>query len=169
MMRSSFICAAAALALMGGALAAQHRGDRQRAVGGWIVEDRAEDDGGRVVELRRVSGTIHIRYTAAFWRGNDGRIQTILVERSDCGNGEEIGRHVVLEARALRAMFARILDECAVTPRHIDTALSGLDRAYALALAWSRDAEAATEAEAAAIAAYGSDPGANGARPEPNR
>ena len=107
-MRWSFICAVVTLALMGGALAAQHRGDRQRTVGGWIVEDKAEDDGGRVVELRRVSGTIHIRYTAAFWRGNDGSIQTTMVERSDCGNGEEIGRHVILDARALRAIFSRI-------------------------------------------------------------
>jgi hypothetical protein len=162
--------------LVGGALAAPpHRGDRHRAVSGWIVEDRAEDDGGRLVELRRETGGIHIRYSAAFWHGNDGRIQTILVERSDCGNGEEIGRHVVLEARALRAMFTRTLAECAVPPRRIAALLAGLEPAYALTLTWSRAAEAATAAEAAAIAAYGAGGGANtnsaapgaGANPEP--
>src|SRR4051812_11282830 len=70
----SLACAAMVLVLMAGASAARHRGDRQRAIGGWIVDDRAEDDGGRVVELRREAGTVHIRYTAAFWHGNDGRI-----------------------------------------------------------------------------------------------
>jgi len=155
MVRSSFGCAAAALFLLAGPLAARNHGDRQRVVAGWLVEDRAEDDGGRVVALRRDSGEVHIRYTAAFWRGNDGRIQTYMVERSDCGNGEEIGRHVILGARALRAMFAHTLAECAVTPRRAAALLAGLERAYALTLAWSRDAEAATAAEAAAIADYG--------------
>jgi hypothetical protein len=160
MKRASLACALAALMLVGAAqAAAQHRhGDRRRAVAGWIVEDKAEDDGGRVVQLRRITGSIHIRYTAAFWRGNDGRIQTTLVERSDCSNGEEIDRHAVLPARALRAMFARTLAECAVTPRGVAAALAGLERAYALALAWSREAEAAPAAEAAAIAAYGAEP-----------
>jgi hypothetical protein len=154
--RSSLGCAAA-LILAGSALAAprHHDENRRHAVAGWIVEDRAEDDGGRVVELRREIGGVHIRYTAAFWHGNDGRIQTTLVERSDCTNGEEIGRHVVLGAPALRAMFAHALSDCAVPPPRVAALLAGLDRAYALTLAWSRDAEAATAAEAARIAAYG--------------
>lgn len=158
----------AVMALAGAAFAAPPgHGNRHRAVAGWIVEDRAEEDGGRLVELRRETGNIHIRYTAAFWHGNDGRIQTTLVERSDCTNGEEIGRHVVPEARALRAMFAHALADCAVPPRRIAALLAGLDPAYALTLAWSRDAETATAAEAAAIAAYGDD-GANSAEPQPN-
>jgi len=93
--------------------------------------------------------------TAAFWRGNDGRIQSMMVERGDCGNGEEIGRHILLPARALRGMFARILAECAVPPARIRGVLAGIEPAYALTLAWSRDAERATAAEAAAIANYG--------------
>jgi hypothetical protein len=129
--------------------------DRHRAVAGWMVERHGEDDGGYVVTLRREAGIIHLRYTAAFWRGNDGRIQSVMVERGDCGNGDEIGRHVVLRARALRAMFARILAECAVPPARIGIVLRGIEPAYALTLAWSRDAEIATAAEAAAIAAYG--------------
>jgi hypothetical protein len=129
-----------------------HGENRLRAVGGWIVEDRAEQDGGRLVELRRETGGIHIRYSAAFWRGNDGRIQSFLVERSDCTNGDEIGRYIVPEARTLRALLAGALNLCAVPPRRIAVVLAGLERAYALTLAWSRDAEAATAAEAAAIA-----------------
>ena len=71
------------------------------------------------------------------------------------GNGEEIGRHILLPARALRGMFARILAECAVSPARIRGVLAGIEPAYALTLAWSRDAERATAAEAAAIANYG--------------
>ena len=106
---------------------------------------------------RRASGA-RIRYSAAFWRGNDGRIQAILVERSDCTDGEEIGRHVVLPARAIRAVLTRLLARCAVTRPRIAAALRGFDAAYALALAWSREAEAATAAEAAAIANEGAGP-----------
>jgi hypothetical protein len=129
--------------------------DRHRAVAGWMVERHAEDDGGYVVALRREVGTIHLRYTAAFWRGNDGRIQSMMVERGDCGDGDEIGRHVVLRAQALRGMFARILAECAVPPARTRALLAGIEPAYALTLAWSREAERATAAEAAAIASYG--------------
>jgi hypothetical protein len=154
MMRFSLGCAAAALILAGAALAARAHNDenRRRAVAGWIVEERAEEDGGRVVELRRETGGIHIRYSASFWRGNDGRIQTFLVERSDCTNGDEIGRHVVLRAPALRALLARALAACAVPPRRVAALLGGLEPAYAFTLAWARHAEAATAAEAAATA-----------------
>jgi hypothetical protein len=151
------ISAALALMLAGSVVAARPDPvpDRHRAVAGWTVERHGEDDGGYVVTLRREAGTIHLRYTAAFWRGNDGRIQSVMVERGDCGNGEEIGRHILLPAQALRVMFARILAECAVPPARIAAVLRGIEPAYALTLAWSRDAERATAAEAAAIANYG--------------
>ena len=147
-------CAAASLLLAGAALATPVP-DRHRAVAGWMVERHAEDDGGYVVTLRREAGTIHLLYTAAFWRGNDGRIQSMMVERGDCGNGEEIGRHILLPARALRGMFARILAECAVPSARVAALLRGIEPAYAVTLAWSREAERATADEAAAIAAYG--------------
>ena len=178
MMRSSLgAAAAAALVLVGAPLAApESGGNRRRAVAGWIVEDRAEQDGGRLVELRRDLGAIHLRYSAAFWRGNDGRVQSVLVERSDCTNGEEIGRHEIVTARDLRVLFARALADCAVPPRRIALLLSGLEPASALALRWGAEAEVATAAEAAAIAAYGAaaneeaaGAGANAALPQPER
>ncbi len=152
-------------ALIGPAVAAAQPegGDRRRTVGGWLVEDRAEEDGGRFVQLSRHADGARIRYFAAFWRGNDGRVQGVSVERSDCTNGEEIGRRVIPEAGALRATLAGLLAACAVAPRRIDAALAGFDRAYARALDWAAEAEAATAAEAGAIAAYGND----NAAPEP--
>jgi hypothetical protein len=150
-------CATAALLLTSNILVARPAGapNRHRVVAGWTVDRHAEEDGGYLVTLRRDAGPIHLRYTAAFWRGNDGRIQSMMVERGDCGNGEEIGRHILLPARALRGMFASILAECAVPPARIRDLLAGLEPAYALTLAWSRGAEQATAAEAAAIANYG--------------
>ena len=157
MMRSSLGAAAAsALTLVGAALAApESGGNRHRTVAGWTIEDRAEQDGGRLVELRRDLGAIHLRYSAAFWRGNDGRVQSVLIERSDCTNGEEIGRYERPTARDLRVLFARALADCAVPPRRIALLLSGLEPASGLARRWGAEAEVATAAEAAAIAAHG--------------
>ncbi|MGQ0590414.1 MAG: hypothetical protein ACT4N8_12945 [Sphingosinicella sp.] len=146
------------LTLAGGAiLAAQpdSRLTRQREVSGWLVEEVAESDGGSMVRMSRTAGGARLQFSAVFWRGNHGRIQAVLVERSDCTNGEEIGRHVVLEAPALRALFAAALEDCAVSPRRIEAALAGIEPAYALAAAWADEAAAATAAEAQAIADYG--------------
>ena len=155
----------ASLAAAGALLAAQpdERVTRQRTIAGWLVEEIAESDGGRLVRLSRRAEGARMQFTAVFWHGNDGRIQSVLVERSDCTNGEELGRHEVPEAAALRAQFAALLADCAVPSRRRGAALAGLERAYALASAWADEAEAATAAEAAAIADYGSDPnpGAN--------
>lgn len=131
--------------------------DRRRSVEGWLVEDMAEQDGGRMVRMRRQAGGAHIRFSAAFWRGNDGRIQATLVERSDCTDGEEIGRHAVPEPAALRALLAHHLAACAVAPGRIAAALAGFEAAYALLRVWADEAEAATRAEAAAVAAYGAE------------
>lgn len=137
--------------------------DRRRNVEGWLVEDLAEQDGGRLVRMRRQAGSAHIRFSVAFWRGNDGRIQSTLVERSDCTDGEELSRHAVPEPAALRALLAHHLAACAVAPGRITAALAGFDAAYALLRAWADEAEAATRAEAAAVAAYGAESEADNA------
>ena len=129
--------------------------DRSRTVKGWLVEDLAEQDGGRLVRLSRTARGLRLQYSAAFWRGNDGRIQSTLVERSDCTNGETLERSAVPDSRAVRALLTAHLAECAVPPRRIEAALRGFEPAFALAAAWSRDAEAATIAEAEAIAGQG--------------
>ena len=131
--------------------------DRRRTVEGWLVEDLAEQDGGRLLRMRRQAGSAHIRFSVTFWRGNDGRIQSTLVERSDCTDGEELGRHAVPEPAALRALLAHHLAACAIARERIASALAGFEAAYALLCAWADEAEAATRAEAAAIAAYGTE------------
>lgn len=131
------------------------QGDRSRTIKGWLVEDVAEQDGGRLVQLSRGSRGLRIQYSAAFWRGNHGRIQSILVEVSDCTNGETLDRNAVPDAKAVRVLITAHLTECAVPPRRIEATLRGFESAFALALAWARDAEAATIAEAEAIAGEG--------------
>lgn len=152
----SVLPAAAAAALL--LAASQGDGeDRRRNVEGWLVEDLAEQDGGRLVRMRRQAGSAHIRFSVAFWRGNEGRIQATLVERSDCTDGEELGRHTVPEPAALRALLAHHLGACAVARERVASALTGFEAAYALLRAWADEAEAATRAEAGAIAAYGAE------------
>jgi hypothetical protein len=128
--------------------------DRQRRIAGWLVEDLAEQDGGRLVRMRREARGYSARFQAAFWRGNDGRIQATLVEHSDCTNGDEFARHPA-EAAEVRAQLARHLADCGATPVRIEFLLQGFEPAWLLVSAWAAEAEAATAAEAAAIAGYG--------------
>ena len=128
-------------------LAAAPYPDRQRTVAGWQVEDVAERDGGRLVRLHRAAGGYRLQVEIAFWRGNDGRIQTTLVEHSDCTNGEELGRHAAPRAAEIRALLARNLADCAAPPGRIAQLLRGLEPAWRLASAWADAAEAAARAE----------------------
>ncbi|HEV2815843.1 MAG TPA: hypothetical protein VGW40_01270 [Allosphingosinicella sp.] len=137
-------------------LAAAPYPDRHRTVAGWRVEDVAEQDGGRLVSMRRDALGYHIQFHAAFWRGNDGRIQTTLVEHSDCTNGDELARRPAAAAE-VRALLARHLADCAAAPGRIALLLRGFEPAWRLASAWAAEAEAATAAEAAAIAEHGRD------------
>lgn len=131
------------------------QGDRSRTIGGWRVEDVSEQDGGRLVQLSRTFQGVRLRYSAAFWRGNGGRIQSTLVERSDCTAGETLDRNAVPDPKAVRALLAAHLAECAVPPRRIEAALRGFEPAFAVAGTWALEADAATAAEAAAIAEEG--------------
>jgi uncharacterized membrane protein len=144
--------------------AAPGSADRRRIVAGWLIEAVEEDDGGRIVRMTRRSGGFRLEFEAVFWHGNDGRIQGTSVERSDCTNGDELDRHVVPKAAMIRAQLASHLADCAASPRQAATALSGIERAYAVARQWAEDAAARTSAEAARIADYGT---ANEAAPEP--
>lgn len=150
---------AALIAAAGASPAAQgdERPIRQRQLAGWSIEDAGEADGGRIVRMTRSSAGARMQFTAAFWHGNDGRIQTVLVERSDCTDGDELGRHQPADAAAVRARLASALASCALTPREIEAALAGLEPAYALASRWADEAAEATAAEARAIADHGSD------------
>ncbi|HEX8654219.1 MAG TPA: hypothetical protein VF693_03235 [Allosphingosinicella sp.] len=161
-MRFSAATAAAPLllaALAAGALAAAetHSGDRQRRVQGWLVEDVAESDGGRLVRMTRTSGPYRLEYHAAFWRGNDGVIQHVSAIGEGCGGSEPLDRHLIYDVIEIRARLAAALAECAAPRRAVRAALTGLEPAYALALAWDWEARTATAAEAAEIANYGTD------------
>jgi enoyl-CoA hydratase/carnithine racemase len=144
-------------ALAAGAIAAAetHPGDRHRRVQGWLVEDMAESDGGRLVRMTRTSGPFRLEYHAAFWRGNDGTIQHLSATGRGCGGSEALDRDLVYHVSEIRARLAAALAGCAAPPGAVRAALRGLEPAYALALAWDWDARAATAAEAAAIADYG--------------
>ncbi|HYG28799.1 MAG TPA: hypothetical protein VD887_01140 [Allosphingosinicella sp.] len=130
-------------------------GDRHRRVEGWLVEDVAESDGGRVVRMTRTSGPYRLEYHAAFWRGNHGTIQHVSAIGAACGGSEALDPHPIYHVSEIRARLAAALAECAAPPRAVRAALRGLDPAYALARAWSSEANSATAAEAAAIADYG--------------
>ncbi len=132
--------------------------DRRRAVGDWLVEDVAEEDGGRIVRMTRDADDYRLEYHMSFWRGNSGPNRSASAQRFTCMRGDGEGGD---EARAevnpagLRARLAAYLAACEASPQEVEAALQGFERAFALAAAWGEDAEASTAAEAAAIADYG--------------
>lgn len=160
--------AAVSLAGMAGAVIAlaQPDGarDRRRAVGDWLVEDVAEDDGGRIVRMTRTADDYSLEYHASFWRGNSAPARGASAQRLNCmRGGEEGGDDRARDPRApeLRARLAGYLAECEIPPGEVDAALEGFERAFALASVWAREAAAATAAEAAAIADYGAEANIN--------
>lgn len=142
------------------AQSADERVERRRAVGGWLVEYVAESDGGLVVRMGRDGEGYRLHYHEVFWRGNYGPARSVASRWRDCGGGgEESGEDAapMLEGGELRRRFAAQLAQCGADGPQIRTALRDLERAFAIASAWTAEAAAATAAEAAAIAAYGND------------
>lgn len=131
----------------GAIVAAQPRvADRQRIVQGWRVEDLAEEDGGRLVRMTRTSGPYRLEYHAAFWHGNDGVIRRVSAIGESCGNDEELDRRLRYNAREIRARLTAALAQCAAPKSAVRAALRGLEPAYALAMAWDREAAVAKAA-----------------------
>lgn len=132
--------------------------DRRRAVGDWLIEDVAEEDGGRIVRMTRTADDYSLEYHVSFWRGNARPNRGASAQRLTClRGGEEGGTEAAdaAQASALRARLADYLAACEASPQEAEAALEGFERAFALASAWAEEAEAATAAEAAAIANYG--------------
>lgn len=129
----------AALAAAAFAAAEPPHGDRHRIVQGWLVEDRAEEDGGRLVRMTRTSGPWRLEYQAAFWHGNDGVIRRVSALGEECGSDEALDRHARHRVAEIRARLTAALAACAAPPSAVRAALRGLEPAYALAMAWERD------------------------------
>lgn len=132
--------AGALLALLaaGAAAPAQAR-DRQRLVQGWMVEDRSEEDGGRLVRMSRTAGPWRLEYQVAFWRGNDGILQRLSALGGGCSSDEALDRHRIPRAAEIRAQLETALAQCAASRRAVRAALRGLEPAYALTRTWTRE------------------------------
>jgi len=154
------ISSALAGAAMVSAQSPDERVERRRTVGDWLVEYVAENDGGLVVRMSREGGGFRLRYHEAFWRGNYGPARSVTTALGDCGGGGEesgVDASPTLEAAELRRRFAEHLATCGAEGREIAAALAYLEQAFAIASIWVAEAEATTDAEATAIAAYGED------------
>ena len=151
-----------ALACVGAAQAdPDERIVRSVRVVGWSLDYVAESDGGLLVRLRRDASGVRIEHVAEYWRGNGGPVRGTSLQAGDCARAEPTSirdRDEPATAPLLRARLARWLGECGFGRRQSAAILVGLDPAHALFSAWARDAEAATRAEAQAIADYGRDP-----------
>ncbi|HEV2865965.1 MAG TPA: hypothetical protein VGX37_05580 [Allosphingosinicella sp.] len=131
-----------------------------RTVGGWEVESAAEDDG-VVVRMSRTRGDYALEYSLAYWRGNYSVPRASHASRGGtlCGGApERVDYGVQLPAAQVRGELAEALAACGASEREAAAILRGFAPAYRLLSRWAAEAEAATAAEAAAIADYGRDP-----------
>lgn len=166
--RRLLAAAAALLAAVAGAAGAStqpdERVDRRQIVAGWIVEDVSETDGGLMVRMIRQGEDYRLEWSTSYWRGNGGPVSGATLQRGDCASGDASAIQdpsVELTAAALRDRFAEYLAECEIPAVEAANILEGFEPAFALASGWAAEAEAATAAENAAIAAYGSEPEAD--------
>lgn len=147
------------LALAAGAIVAAQPGvaDRQRIVRGWLVEDLAGDDGGRLTRISRTSGPYRLEYRVAARHGADGVVQSVLARGAGCGDDEALDPDPIYHVREIRARLADTLARCGAPPRAVRSALRGLEPAYALALAWNWEAPVASPAASEPPRIYGPD------------
>jgi hypothetical protein len=142
--------------------------DRRRAVGDWLVEHVAEEDGGRIVRMTREGEGFQLVYRTSHWRGNHHPYRSGEISWHGCSRGGEESEAEALPAPAVRALLTDWLGQCDASPGEARALLEGFERAFALSVAWNEDAQAATEAEVQAIVDYpnSSWPDENGMAPD---
>ena len=134
--------------LMAAAAAAAPIGDRSRAVAGWTVSDRSEEDGGRLVTLARQGAGWSLRHHFALWHGNGGIYVGATFEWRDCRSGESDYKFPwdqPLTAELLAGRTRDYLAECKLTAIEQRKVLAGLPQANALAQRWVADFRQALE------------------------
>jgi hypothetical protein len=126
-------------------LAAQteDNGDRRRALGGWLVEDVA-DDGGRAVRVSHAVGDVRVGYE--FWLPAEANRIALgaVVEHFNCGvQGGAVERpDISLPVDQARTEIAQGLATCEVAAEDQRSPLVGFEQAYALAWSWLQEERA---------------------------
>lgn len=136
------------LLLAAAAAAADPIGDRSRAVAGWTVSDRSEEDGGRLVTLARQGPGWHLRHHFALWHGNGGVYVGATFEWHGCRSGEadyKFPWDKPLTVELLAGRTRDYLEECNLSAAEQEELLAGLPQANALAQRWIADFRQALE------------------------
>jgi hypothetical protein len=134
---------------------------RTETVAGWRISSGGSGDGGHAVRLvRRGPGYVY-EHNLEYWHGNGGVVMGDQFRRGRCRSGDA-SAIVPLELGMSRETFdQRLTDylrECPL-PRAEEAALRrSLDRAWPRFLRHARRAQAAMEADSAAIARHGTTP-----------
>jgi hypothetical protein len=128
--------------------AAAPAGDRSRAVAGWTVSDRSEEDGGRLVTMARQGPGWRLEHRFGLWHGNGGVYVGAMFEWRGCRSGE--ADHLFpwdepLSAEQLAGRTRDYLDECNLSTAQQRQVLAGQPEANALAQHWVADFRRALE------------------------
>lgn len=135
--------------------------ERRHAVGGAVVEDVDQEDGGTLVRLRRNGRGYRFEYYLEFWRGNGGVVVGANFGRGECLSGESSSIVPTENAMTRASLDLRLDDylrECPLAPAREAALRRSLDAAWPTFSAWAQQALAAVEAENQAIADYGREP-----------
>lgn len=149
-----------AIALLLAAVAPDSR-ESSEAVAGWRVRSVSESDGGRLVILSRRAPGWRFTYQLNLWRGNGGIYVGATFQRGNCRSGDSEMLRPAEEALARASLDGWLRDylgECPLPAAEEARLHRGLDAAWPLFARRAAEANAAMEAENAAIANYGREP-----------
>lgn len=131
--------------------------DRDQTVQGWLVEERAGEQG-HLIRITRTSGPYRLEYRHLTSGGGDRIVrQRVSAAGGGCAFEEELDPDLIYHIREIRSLLKAALAQCAASPLAVRTALSGLDPAYLRAVEWHRAAVVATFARNPPPPIYGPD------------
>jgi hypothetical protein len=116
--------------------------NRSRTISGWTVQDRSEQDGGRLVTLAKAGSGWRLEHHFALWHGNGGVYVGATFRWQDCRSGEADALFPWDEpvtAAVLTERTRSYLEECGLTDAQQRRLLAGLEPANEQVQRWIAD------------------------------
>jgi hypothetical protein len=116
--------------------------DRSRVVAGWVLTDRSEEDGGRLIGMAKSGRNWRLEHSFNLWHGNGGVYVGATFRWRECRSGEVEGAFPWDEPITTETMAGRTRDymeECGLNRAQQREVLAGLGKALVQVRQWIED------------------------------